>query len=236
MKKKMLLIHGWNYLNYSSLTSETDAWHNREEMVRELEKNYIVYKINLPGFCHQEEPDCKEWDLEDFAQYIENYLISKHLKIDYVLGYSFGGAVAVTWKNLFHHDAKLILVSPALIRNFKHSKSFLKTPSFMKKIRNKIRDWYLINIVKTNEMVYGTTFLRNTYQIIVRKELMEEVKKINPNELMIIYGDKDDMVLPLKFYESMDDLYKKRIFFIPDGGHNIGKTNYMEICKLIVSF
>ena len=236
MKKKILLIHGWNYRNYSSMTSENDAWHNREELVEELKKNYEVYKINLPGFCHEKEPKCKEWQLEDFAKYIENYLISKHLKVDYALGYSFGGAVAVTWKNLFHHDTKLILVSPALIRNFKHSKKFIKTPKFLQKVRNKIRDWYLINIVKTKEMVHGTPFLRNTYQIIVRKELMDEVKKINPSDLMIIYGDKDDMVLPIKFYESMDEKYKARIFFIPNGGHNIGKTNSKEICQLIVSF
>lgn len=37
--KKVLLIHGWNYRNYTGQTKEKDAWHNRLELVNNLEKN-----------------------------------------------------------------------------------------------------------------------------------------------------------------------------------------------------
>ncbi|MDE5540025.1 MAG: alpha/beta hydrolase, partial [Bacilli bacterium] len=180
--KKILLIHGWNYLNYTSKTKETDAWHNRQEMVQELKKDYEVYKLNLPGFCGAEEPK-KAWNLDDYADFIKEYLDKHKLKVDYVLGYSFGGAVAISYYLKHGKNEKVILVSPAIIRNNNASKKFMKTPKILDKVRNKIRDFYLIHIVKTNEMVSGTKFLRNTYQIIVRVDLRDKVIKIPSDKL-----------------------------------------------------
>ncbi len=230
--KKILLIHGWNYRNYTKMTKELDAWHNREELVLELEKSFKVYKLNLPGFCGEREPD-KAWDLDDYAKYIKDYLDKNKLDVDYILGYSFGGAVAINYYLKYGSKEKIILVSPAIIRNNDKSKKFMKTPKMFDKLRNKIRDFYLIHIVKTNEMRYGTKFLQNTYQIIVRIDLKDKVIKIPQDKLLIIYGDKDTMVNPKGVIQYLDDNYKQRVKLIKDGGHNIGKTHYKEIVKLI---
>ena len=80
--KKILLLHGWNYRNYSKLTDQKDAWHNREEFVSLLSKYFDVYKVNFPGFCGEEEPK-KSWNLEDYARYIKDYIDNNDLKFDY---------------------------------------------------------------------------------------------------------------------------------------------------------
>lgn len=231
--KKILLIHGWNYRNYTKMTDEKDAWHNRKEMVKELEKYYEVHKLNLPGFCGEKEPN-KAWTLDDYADFIKAYLDKNNLKVDYVLGYSFGGAVAISYYLKYGKEEKIILVSPAIIRNNNNSKKYIKTPTILNRVRNIVRDYYLIHIVKNNEMRYGTKFLRETYQIIVRIDLRNSVIKIPSNKLLIIYGDKDTMVNPQGVIDFFDEEYKSRVKLIKDGGHNIGGTNPKEVVDLII--
>ncbi|MBE6148358.1 MAG: alpha/beta hydrolase [Firmicutes bacterium] len=230
--KKILLIHGWNYRNYTSQTEEKDAWHNRMKLVELLKKNYEVYRLNLPGFCGEKEPN-KAWELHDYAKYIKDYLNKNKLQVDYILGYSFGGAVAISYYLEYGSGEKLILVSPAIIRNNDKSKKFVKTPGVFDRIRKFLRNQYIIHIVKTPEMVYGTKFLRDTYQIIVRKDLKEEVLKVPNKDILIIYGEKDDMVNPNGVINFLPKEYKKRIKLIKDGDHNIGQTHYKEIVNLI---
>lgn len=234
MRKTILLIHGWNYRNYTSQTNEKDAWHNRSELVNELEKNYEVYKLNLPGFCGQSEPS-KAWDLDDYVYYVREYIDSNKLHVDYILGYSFGGAIAVRYKTKFNDNTKLILVSPAIIRTNNKSKSFIKTPKILQGLRNTLRDLYVIHVVKTNEMVYGTKFLRKSYQSIVREDLKDEVKKINKKDFTIIYGENDEQVNPNKVIEYLGEGYDN-ITLIPGGKHNIGVTHVKEVVEAILKY
>ncbi|MBE6155660.1 MAG: alpha/beta hydrolase [Firmicutes bacterium] len=230
--KKILLIHGWNYRNYTTQTNEKDAWHNRMELVRELSKDYEVYRLNLPGFCGQKEPE-KAWNLDDYAKYIHDYLKSKKLSVNYILGYSFGGAVAINYYLKYGHEEKIILVSPAIIRNQEKSKKFIKTPACIQTLRNFLRNQYIVRIVKTPEMVYGTKFLRNTYQIIARIDLRNLLLQIPANNLLLIYGEKDNMVNPKAVFNFLPTNYQNKVKFIPDGDHNIGKTHYKDIINLI---
>lgn len=230
--KKILLLHGWNYRNYTKMTDATDAWHNRENFVKNLEKKYSVYKLNFPGFCGAKEP-LKAWNLDDFANYVHEYLEKNNLQVDFILGYSFGGAVAIKYQRLFDSTQRIILISPAITRNRDKSKKYMKTPKILEPVRNILRNFYIIHIIKTNEMVHGTKFLRETYQNIVRVELLEELEKIEPKYVNIIYGRKDKMVNPEFIYSNIKKEYQKHIYFIDDGGHDIANTFTTEVLKII---
>lgn len=230
--KKILLLHGWNYRNYSGLTDSKDAWNNRGEFVSFLSKYFDIYKINFPGFCGETEPK-KGWDLEDYAKYVKDYLDKNNLKPDYILGYSFGGAVGIMYNRLYDNAQKLILVSPAICRNFSKSKKFIKSPFIFNPIRSFIRDFYLIHFVKNKYMIYGTKFLRSSYQKIVRRNLLSEVIGINPSKLLIIYGGKDKMVKPDFVIDNLPISFCEKVHIIKDGGHNIGKTHYKEVISII---
>ena len=229
--KKLLLIHGWDYDNYYGRIDK-EAWHNRTKLINELEKYYTVKSPDLPGFGLEKEPNVKKYTIEDFADYIHDYIVKNDYHPDYILGYSFGGAVAVTYLKKYG-NIKLILVSPALIRNHDNSKSFIKTPKVLEPLRNYVRDFYLIHKVKVPEMIYGTKFLRNTYQSIVRVELADTLKQFNSDDFIIIYGSKDNMVDPNRMLKIVDSNIKNRIHLITGGGHDIANTNTKELVDII---
>lgn len=231
--KTILLIHGWNYDNYHNRTQNKNAWENRKEFIEELKKYYNVIYPNLPGFGIAEEPKEKEWTLNNYANYINEYIKNNNLNIDYILGYSFGGAVAIRYKTLYNKNSKLILISPAIIRNQSKTKKFIKTPKSLENIRKIIRNLYTIYIVKTPEMKYGTSFLRNTYQIIVRDELIGELEEFNSNDYLIIYGEKDNMVDPNRMINESNQKIKKKIKVIQNGGHDIANTHTKELINII---
>lgn len=229
--KSILLLHGWNYKNYTKLTTESDAWHNRKNFVNELSKKYKVYKLNFPGFCGEKEYK-KAWELDDYAKYVNDYIVNNNLDNDYILGYSFGGAVALRYNTLYKTNKNIILISPAIIRNKSNSKKYINTFKLLNPLRNIIRNFYVSYIIKNNEMYYGTRFLKNTYQNIVREELINEVYNVDKNKLLIIYGIDDNMVLPHKVYDCINKDYKESIKFI-DGGHDIANENYEKIIEVI---
>lgn len=233
--KKILLIHGWDYDNYYGRVSD-EAWKNRNNFVKALEKHFIVRRPDLPGFGLAKEPKVSGYTIEDYAKFIHDYIEENNFHPDYILGYSFGGAVAVTYHRLYKGNIKYILCSPALIRNHDHSKKYMKTPKIFDPIRNKIRDFYLIHKIKLPEMVYGTKFLRNTYQSIVRVEITSYLEEMKPEQYIIIYGEEDTMVDPKRMVQIVSDKVRKRIRFIKGGGHDIANTHTQELIDIILDF
>lgn len=229
MKKNILLLHGWDYDAYSKRTNDKYVWDYCDELIESLKEKFNVYMLNFPGFALEKEPKEKEWDVEDFASFVNDYVVKNNLDIDIILGYSFGGAVAILYKNIYKSKAKLFLLAPAIIRNHDKSKKFVKTPKIIDGLRKFLRNIYVIFVVGNEEMKYGTKFLRNTYQIIVRRDLRDELKKINPNDLMLIYGGKDTAVDPISINNSLEVKYQKRIKMINGADHDNIVTDYVGV-------
>lgn len=228
MKKNILLLHGWDYDAYSKRTNDKYVWDYCNELIGSLKENFNVYMLNFPGFAGENEPKEKEWDVEDFASFVDDYVVKNNLNIDIILGYSFGGAVAILYKNIYKSKAKLFLVAPAIIRNHDKSKKFVKTPKIIDGLRKFLRNIYVIYVIGNEEMKYGTKFLRNTYQVIVRRDLREELEKINPNDITLIYGDMDTAVDPVEMKNSLNDKYQKRIKMIKGANHDNIVTDYVK--------
>lgn len=228
VKKNILLIHGWDYELYSKMTKSNDSWGEYKKLVSALEERYNVYKLNLPGFCHEKEPKEKEWNVTNFAQYVDKFIKDNKLNIDIVLGYSFGGPVSVRWKKISNSNAKLFLIAPAIIRDADNSKKFLKTPQVFDKIRALVRNLYVIHVVKNNEMKYGTKFLRNSYQLIVREDLRSDLFSLNASDIKIVYGTNDTAVAPQEMLQTAPAEYKNNISMIKDANHDNIITDYVE--------
>ena len=230
--KSILLLHGWNYENYTSMTESTDAWNDRKKFVDELEKHFKVYKLNFPGFCGEPEPD-KPWYLRDYASYVFNYLKKNNIQVDYILGYSFGGAVATLYGALLDPTQKLILISPAIARNNVKPKDVASIPKLLQPIRNTLIDFYLKKIKKNPYMIHGTKFLNQSYQNIVRVELIKELNRINPELLTIVYGAHDEMVNPPYVMKNLDEEHRNKVHLIVSGGHDIANTHTEELISII---
>lgn len=228
--KTILLIHGWGYQSYNRFNKD-DVWQDRKKFIDKLSKEFKIIKLNLPGFGGTKEPKEKYWTLDNYANYVNDFLKDK--KVDYILGYSFGGAVAVSYKLKYQTKIKLILVAPAINRKYQKTYNFSKTPKLFDNIRKHLRNMYLIYIVKNNFMKYGTKFLRETYQNIVRIDLTNKIIQIKPNEIGFIYGDQDEMVNPQKTIMELPKEYQKRIKLIKNGKHDIANSHPDKIVSLI---
>ena len=227
MKKSILLLHGWDYELYTKQTKDKNPWDYCQKLTNQLNENFDVHTLKFPGFCGEKEQK-KAWDVEDFAAYVNDYITKNNLKIDIILGYSFGGAVAVMYKSLYKSKAKLFLVAPAIIRNFDNSKTFVKTPKIIQGLRNVLRNLYVSYVVKTPEMRFGTRFLKNTYQIIVRRDLRNELNSLDPDELMLLYGTKDDAVDPETINKTLPDKIRQKIVMLEGADHDNIVTDYVE--------
>ena len=231
--KKILLLHGWDFRDYTKLTRSKNPWHNDIKFINALKKEYEVYQLTFPGFCGEKEPK-DAWTLDDYALFVNSYIRTSNIKFDYILGYSFGGAVAIRYNILFNNFQKLILVAPAITRNTNRSIKFIPTPEILKPLRKVVKDLYLKYIIKNEFMINGTRFLNDSYQNIVRVDLINDIQYIKPYNLKIIYGTEDNAVNPYLVYENVPKEYKKRIFFIKGADHDL-VNNYAKVIVSIIS-
>lgn len=236
--KTIVLIHGWGYRNYTKFGYD-DAWHNRTNFVSELSMHFNVIKFNLPGFCGESEPN-KIWDLKDYAEFFQKFILKLGIIPDVVLGYSFGAAVAIQWKLIYDTPTKLVLVSPAISRAYK-KRGFIQYLSFIKKlipktVTNLLRDCYL-KMIRNLFYTEGTSFLRGSYLNIVKIDLSEQTKELTPDSVLLIFGSKDTMTPPSIFLNRVKGSpIADRVIILKDGDHDIANSHFLEITNHIVKF
>lgn len=235
--KKIVLLHGWHFKNYTKFGC-ADAWENRKDFVGALATEFQVYKINLPGFCGAGEPK-NPWQIDDFVTFLEDYLHSHNINPDYILGYSFGAAIALRWKNKLHKQAKLILVSPAIIRAYKKTAN-RKLNRLKKYIPKNIFKLFIdiyLRFLKNEYYTQGTRFLKATYLNIVKVDLSNELNNTPPDDLLLIFGS-DDTATPSNLLKGRltNPLLLKRIKVIEGGTHDIANSHISTIMNLIKNF
>ena len=235
---KMLLIHGWDYKHYSALAQSTDVWDNRREFVNRLQNLFNIKTITLPGFCGEQEPKTP-WKLEDFADFVEQKLQDDNFDPDYILGYSFGGAVALTHK-LKYNKNKIILVSPAISRKYRqesvaHNKLKHFINSLPCKLKELARDQYISKVLKNPFYANGTNFLKKTYLNIVNIDMSEELKKLSSHDFKIIFGEKDTATPPQILLNKNSEI-RHNVVVLKNGTHDIANTNTLELLTEIIKF
>lgn len=232
--KKILLVHGWNYANYTSLGCK-DSWQNRSKFVEALSKHFNVVTINLPGFCGQADPE-HPWGLDDFVGYVGKVI--KKEKPDYLLGYSFGGAIILRWKKTTGNiSIKTFLISPAIMRKYE-SRDFGLLQKSIKAIfpvylTFVLRDFYLTRVVKNPYYAYATRVMKETYLNIVSVDLRKDLINVS-DSLTLIYGEFDSATPPDLIRTCLEYPNEHhKLIIIPSGGHDIANSHTNELVALI---
>lgn len=237
MQKTLVLIHGWGTSSYNSQLPtkppKDAAWNSKKELTSLFENYYNLHFYNLPGFCGTPEPKKHSYDVEDFAADLNSWLQSNKIAPDAILGYSFGGAVALCHKVNFNSKTKIILVSPALKRK-ETLKSFLA--KYLKTITPQIFSKSFKHVYQSVFSKYynlGTPFLKASYDKIARRDLRPLLTQVKPEEVLLIFGDSDTSTPStyLKNYTNKDN-----IKIIKNGDHEIGVTHPREITNQINTF
>ena len=236
--KEALLVHGWDPRFYNTkLSSDVEsgiAWKDRSGLIKLLNQKYDVRYFNLPGFCGAPEPTKNKFDVEDFTDYLANWIKLKN-KPDIIIGYSFGGVVALDYRFRYDSSIPTVLISPALIR----SESLGSRIAHLAKNKmplgalgefKKYYQYFLSRYYRE-----GTLFLRESYDQIVRRDMSFLLGKVKVDGLLLIYGTNDDTT-PWRLVKEKALQLGIEHCLIEAGEHNIGQTHPRKIFEAINDF
>src|ERR1700687_3137094 len=102
------LIHGWDpalynvALSASAIGDPMIGWNRSEEFIKLLSDGCALSFFNLPGFCGVPEPAGTSLDVAGFADRLSAWTQHNSPITDVLIGFSFGGAVALSYKAKYH--------------------------------------------------------------------------------------------------------------------------------------
>ena len=220
----IVLLHGWG--------SNIKLFANLIDL---LSKKYKVVAMDMPGFGESAEPP-SAWCVDDYADFVIEFLKAYNTDKVMLLGHSFGGRVIIklnSRENLPFEITKVILVDSAGIlppksnkksfrtRRYKFCRSILST-KLMQKIAPQALEKLRVKYGSA-DYVAASPLMR---QVLV-KTVNEDLEPLLPNikcPTLLVWG-VNDTATPLSDGEKMEKL-------IPDAGlvklENAGHYSFLE--------
>ncbi len=228
MKEKLVVLPGWR-----------EKIESFDSFINILKEEIEVFAIPLPGFQDKLE---KPYTFDDYLNYLEEKL--KNLENFYLMGHSFGGALAMLYslKNS-QKIKKLILYNAAIIREITLKKKvisfFTKIFKPLEKIIPQKLSFFLKKIfyrfiIGSYDYFLVDENLKKTFNNI-NQDLREKAKNLNI-KTVLLWGE-NDRVTPLKHALILKNLIKDCELITLDGGHSPHKENpekFAEILKEII--
>ncbi len=209
-----VILHGWG--------SGSDRWFKEAEIISQ--QGFKVIIPDLPGFG-KSDALASPWRVNDYIIWFEAFAKELGIEEFYLLGYSFGGALAVKIAVKYPQRVrKLFLVAAAVIRkksapkNFsaKISKavkifSFLPFYSFFRKAVYKF-------IIRKSDYIYTEGIMRQTYLNVISEDIYFHLSFVKV-PTVIIWGDKDQST-PLENAHAINERIKNsKLEIIPGATH-----------------
>jgi pimeloyl-ACP methyl ester carboxylesterase len=251
--KTILILHGWG--------SCAENW----SQVRIFLENqgYKVLIPDLPGFGENkvftshtsldasrltrvfgENPlPLQAWNIDNYVEWVENYCEENNLSQIFLLGHSFGGAVATKFVlKKPEIIEKLFLVAASGIRKKSFKKTLIKkTANFFKKFEflpffNFFRKVFYKFIIKSDYLnAQKGSVIRETYLRVIKQNISDDFSKISV-PTVLIWGKNDD-ITPLKHaYFIKEQISGAKLEILPNIKHNPHRENPELLVKKIIAF
>jgi len=211
-----------------------------------LDKFRCIF-LDLPA--HNKLPSYEFTKLEDFGDYVINFCNYLKLQDYHLVGFSFGGLVAIQTSKKLNESGKIVKTvawASPLQKSFLtfKSKQFLRIfDAVQNKYYKKLpkSQWFKILTavfgirVKDHELQSFTNFdnsrLDKFHQMMPDKQL--NVKDI---KVLYIFGTKDPLINDSAFPETIIHNSKQSKFLVERGGHYLTSEGRKEAVKLISDF
>lgn len=215
-----LILHGWQ--------SNSDRWQKVGEL---LSSKFTLVIPDLPGFGKSQEP-LTAWSLDDYVE----WLLAFSEKIPdlhngfYLLGHSFGGALASKFAIKYNQKVeKLFLVSAACIRKntavkklFYRISKIVKVFSFLPYYEQFRKAMYKF-VVKKSDYPNLSGVMKDTYLRIISEDLSFKLPFLKVSTC-IIWGDKDNLT-PLSYAHVINKKIKdSKLIVIPGADHSLHRN------------
>ena len=229
--RPLLILHGWG--------SKSERW---EKVAGLLAQNGIKVIIpDLPGFGNSQRP-LKIWGLDNYCEFIQEFINFLSLEKFYLLGHSFGGALAVKCSLKFPEKInKLFLIGAACFRRkalrkklFYIIAKILKVFSFLPCYSYFRKGCYKF-IVRKSDYSYTDGVMKDIYLKIIKEDLSDVISQVQVPTI-IIWG-KNDKVKRIKEAYSINERIKdSKLEILPQTGHNPNSEMPEKLSKIISQF
>ncbi|OGZ62589.1 MAG: hypothetical protein A2812_02985 [Candidatus Staskawiczbacteria bacterium RIFCSPHIGHO2_01_FULL_36_16] len=218
-----IVLHGWG--------SGSDRWIKEAEIISK--KNFQVVIPDLPGFGESDKLT-RPWTINDYVKWFEDFTKIFEIQDFYLLGYSFGGALASKIAVKYPQRVKkLFLVASAVIRKKTAKKGFLA------KISKFIKFFYFVPyyalfrkavykfIIRKSDYVYAEGIMKQTYLNAISDDLSHHLSFIRV-PTVIIWGDKDQSV-PIDDAKFINNKIKNSKLIIIEGADHLMHKTMPEV-------
>ena len=226
--QNILILHGWG----SSIPV-------MKNMFNHLNKNNRVVILDLPGFGETEEPK-ESWNLNNYVDFIIEFMKDLKIKKPIIIGHSFGGRIAIKLASECPEVIlnKLILIDSAGIKN--NSKPSLKV-KVLKRLK-KLLGGIFPKLVESFKNKLGSADYNNASPVmkevlvnVINEDLTSLLAKINYSSLLI-WGENDQET-PFSDALVMEEKIKDSgIVKVPNAGHYSFLDNPHLVLSVIDSF
>ena len=195
----IILLHGWG-----------KDLHTFDNLAKQLNEDYIIYQLDLPGFGLSEinEP----LTIKDYADIVNEFCLSLAIINPIVIGHSFGGRVALKYASCYSINKLVLISSPGLKRRFN---VFIWLKIMIYKICKRIN---LKVKMGSEDYQKSTPVMKDILVKALNTEQSDDAIKVNCPTLLL-YGRKDKTV-PLYIGKKLKNLIPQTTFFeIKKCGH-----------------
>lgn len=230
--KLVLLLHGWG-----------DSVAGLAGLQKELAKKYKVLAPNLPGFGGTQAPN-EAWDLDGYAQFLEDLLKKLDLKQPYaVIGHSNGGALAIhsVAKSKLEPEKMVLIAASGIRTNNASQRLILKTLAKTGNIATlwmpeRYRSALRRSLYETaGSDVLTVPHMQETFKKVVRQDVQADAASLELPTLLI-YATNDKAV-PLADGRKYSHLIKgSKLEAVEDAGHFVHQDQPEKVVKLIEGF
>lgn len=227
----LLILHGWG--------DTSKSW---QALAAVLSKTHRVICVDLPGFGGTQRPT-DTWGLDNYAQFVNHFLVKIGISDYVMIAHSNGGAVAVHGIATSQlTPTRLVLVASAGVRDTEQAKKKLlkyaakggklllkPLPTAMqrrarRKLYGAIGSDYLV--------VEG---MEETFKRVVAHDVQAEAAKVTIPTLLI-YGDKDQST-PVRYGQLFQQQIKDATLrIVPGAGHFIHTEETQQLAGIIDGF
>lgn len=230
----LLLLHGWG-TNLESFN----------QISEDLQANYRVIRLDLPGFGQSQKPK-EDWNVLEYAQFIQKFTQKLGATdIFGIIGHSFGCRVAIkALGNKLIQPRRAILIGAAGIKTSqltknkfykalaKTGKLFFSMP-LISSYKITAKKKFYTTIDSTDYIEAGS--MKNIFLKTINEDLTEDAKKITTPTLFI-WG-KDDGTTPPSLELPLAQAVKKvQIKIVNEAGHYAHLDQPQQIIKLTRDF
>lgn len=184
----VLLLHGWG-ANLGTF----------QHVHKFLEKDFMVYSIDFPGFGESEEPH-QPWGIYDYADFTKLFINQFDVQNPILVGHSFGGRVSIIYAAK-HPVNKVILVDSAGIKPKRKFNYYVKVYTFKtakQLFKLPILKNYSDQVINNMRSTFGSSDYKNVAGVMQQtmvKVVNEDLKYLLPDikaPTLLIWGENDN--------------------------------------------